>query len=68
MCISTLGCSAFQFDEETGACDLGSKAQLRIPQPSDSAQQLTKITVNPVGKTKFFLDVTFSFSKSNKII
>jgi hypothetical protein len=50
MCISTVGCSALKFDEETGACDLGSKVLLLPPKSSDKNQILLNVTINPVGK------------------
>jgi hypothetical protein len=46
ICISTLGCSAFKFDEKSGSCDLGSKLKLQLSPSSNSQQQLTKISVN----------------------
>jgi len=50
MCISTLGCSAFQFDKATGKCGMGSKVQLQPAEPSDTLEQLCNIAINPAGK------------------
>ena len=50
MCTSTEGCSAYQFNEESGRCDLGSKFDLFSSQPSDSNELATNITINTDGK------------------
>jgi len=54
-CISTLGCSAFQFNKQTGSCRLGIKTGLILAQPSDNESQLTKLSVNTEGKHTYIL-------------
>ncbi len=46
MCISTVGCSAFQYDDESGNCDLGSKLELELDKPSQPTNQVKKISIN----------------------
>jgi len=59
--------AAFQFDQVSGSCDLGSKANLLIPQPNDLSQELTKITINTAGKAKMLLNIkiTICIGKPN---
>ena len=56
-----MGCSAFQFDKETGSCDLGSKAHLLNPQPNDSPQQHAEVTINTAGKPKIVLNIKIAW-------
>ncbi len=46
MCISTVGCSAFQYEKENGDCYLGSKLNLQKSLSNQPSNQLTKITIN----------------------
>ena len=51
MCIATVGCSAFQFDDITGVCGLGNKLSLQTLDSTDDSRPLMNIAINPVGKT-----------------
>ncbi len=49
-CISTPGCSAFQYYKDSGSCTLGSKINLQIAQQGDLQEELTEISINEDGK------------------